>query len=127
MNKIVFDASALLVLLNQEKGYELVEKHLSKIIMSTVNVSEVFYTLIGVGMPENQVKEIVLEVVKEIIPFDLEQAFVSGGLKKATKFYGLSFGDRACFALAKIKKLPVLTADKIWEKIDGTTKIILVR
>lgn len=127
MNKIIFDASALLALLNQETGYEIVAKYLSKIMMSTVNVSEVFYVLTDLGMPENQTKQLLSEVVKEIIPFDLEQAFISATLKKITKPYGLSLGDRACLALAKAKKLPVLTADKAWEKVNHGIKIILVR
>lgn len=127
MNKIIFDASALLALLNQETGYELISEYLSKIVMSSVNFSEVFYVLTDLGMSENQTKTLLLEVVKEIIPFDVEQAFILASLRKITKPYGLSFADRACLALAKKTKLPILTVDKAWEKIDHGIKIILAR
>lgn len=127
MNKIIFDASALLALLHQEKGYEVVEKHLPVAVMSVVNVCEAISILIEAGISENSTREMTTEIIKEIVPFDLEQGFVSANMKKFTRPYGLSFGDRACFALAKIRKLPVLTADKIWEKIDQGVKVILIR
>jgi PIN domain nuclease of toxin-antitoxin system len=31
---------------------------------------------------------------------------------------GLSLGDRACLALGRRLKLPVLTADQIWKKVE---------
>ena len=37
------------------------------------------------------------------------------------------FGDRACIALATEKKYPILTCDKIWEKINLDVKFIMVR
>ena len=128
MNKIVFDASALLALLNQETGHEAVEKHLPHAVMSTVNVAEVITVLIDLGMPDNAAKEMIVEIIKEIVPFELPHAFTSASLKKMTKSHGLSFGDRACLTLAKLKNLPVLTADKIWGEINhNEIKIILIR
>ena len=44
-----------------------------------------------------------------------------------TKKIGLSLGDRACITLAKLKELPVLTADKIWDTLDLNIKIELIR
>lgn len=128
MNKIIFDASALLVLLNQETGCEIVEKHLPHAIMSTVNIAEVITVLIDLGIPHKTAREMVIEIIKEIVPFELQHAFTSASMKKMTKPYGLSFGDRACLTLAKLKNLPVLTADKIWAKIDrNEITVILVR
>ena len=49
------------------------------------------------------------------------------GQEQVIKQHGLSFGDRACLALAKYKNLPVLTADKIWKKLDLDIKIQLIR
>ena len=62
-----------------------------------------------------------------IIEFDQEQAIIAASFDKITKKYGLSLGDRACLALAKHKKLPVLTADKIWKKFDLGLKVQLIR
>lgn len=44
-----------------------------------------------------------------------------------TKEFGLSLGDRACLALAGIKNLPVVTADKQWDKLKTDFKIIQLR
>lgn len=127
MSKVVFDASALLALLNKETGYEVVEKHLANAVMSTVNVTEVVSTLVDVGLEHAEARKIVSEVMAEMIPYDEEQAYIAAALKKTTKAYGLSLGDRACLALAKQAHLPVITADKIWEKISFPHKITIIR
>lgn len=59
-----------------------------------------------------------LPFISTIIPFDEELAFQAAGLKKDTKSYGLSLGDRACLALGQKMLLPVYTADKIWSKLQ---------
>lgn len=127
MNKVIFDASALLALLNQEPGFEMVEEHLAHAVMSTVNISETVTVLSDIGISAHIAEEMIRKIIKEIIPFGLEEAFVSADMRKTTKSYGLSFGDRACLTLAKLRNLPVLTADKIWAKIDHKIKVILIR
>jgi PIN domain nuclease of toxin-antitoxin system len=126
-DKVVLDASALLALLNQEIGHAQVEKHLSNAVMSAVNISEVVATYTLLGAVEREVESLIHSLVKEIIPFDTEQAFIAGFLRKKTKAHGLSLGDRACLALAELKNLPVLTADKIWAKLDIKIHISVIR
>jgi len=119
MNKsTVLDASALLALLNEEPGYMAVEAVLPGAIMSTVNISEVIAVLMHIGIASEEAEQIVMEMLEHIVPFDIEQACVAASLRKHTKSLGLSLGDRACLSLAKIKRLPVLTADKIWHKLQ---------
>jgi ribonuclease VapC len=125
--KVVLDASALLALLNEEIGHHQVEGYLSNAVMSTVNISEVVANYVHLGVDEQEIKSLIYSLVKEIIPFDAEQAFAAGFLRKKTKVLGLSLGDRACLALAKIKGLPVLTADKIWAKLDIQVPIVVIR
>ena len=55
--------------------------------------------------------------VEEIISFDIDQAVLAASLKKHTKQFGLSLGDRACIALGIIRKCPIYTADKAWSKL----------
>lgn len=127
MNKVILDASALLALFKQEHGHEIVEKHLANVVMSSVNVSEVIAYMIETGIEYKDAEQMTTEVIKEVIAFDLEQACIAAALKKKTKSFGLSLGDRACLALAKIKDLPVLTADRIWHKLEEDIKIQLIR
>lgn len=52
MNKIVLDASALLALVNQEKGTDIVAEIIENTIMSNVNICEVISELNSkIGMP----------------------------------------------------------------------------
>jgi ribonuclease VapC len=127
MNKIVLDASAMLALLNQEAGWEIVEQHLPQSIMSTVNLSEVMTVLINIGAPLKEAEMAVTELVKEIIVFDQQQACIAANLRKSTKLYGLSLGDRVCLALAQVKNVSVLTADKSWGKLKHPVKICFIR
>lgn len=127
MNKVILDASALLALLQHEPGHEEVSKYLAYSLMSTVNVSEVAAILNNVGIPESELKNMISSLIAEIIPFDKEQAFLAAEIKKETKIYGLSLGDRACLALGKINNLPILSADKVWAKLDMGIKIHIIR
>lgn len=124
---IVFDASALLVLLNREPGHEVVEKYIPGSIMSAVNFAEVITVLVGIGIPNVDAVNISSELLAEIVHFDATQAAMSAELRHITKPLGLSLGDRACLALAQHKQLPVITSDKIWERLNLPIDIKLVR
>jgi PIN domain nuclease of toxin-antitoxin system len=127
MNKAVLDSSALLAFINQEKGAELVEKYLPNAVMSSVNIAEVAAVLSQIGMPEDIIINIMNDLSIEIISFDQEQALLTGFLRNKTKAAGLSLGDRACINLSSTKNLIVVTADKIWNTLDLTNNIVLIR
>lgn len=127
MSKVVLDASALLALLMEEPGHTLVANHISDAIMSAVNLSEVIATLTTVGIPPNEIENLISTLIPEIVPFDEKQAHNTGLMRKETKQLGLSLGDRACLSLAKLKNLPVLTADKIWGKLKIGVEILIIR
>ena len=130
-NKIVFDASAVLALLNREKGFEIVEHHLNDAVISSVNFSEVLTvanrSIFETDMEKTEGLKLLKNIFSHIIDFDTEQAIIAASLDKITKKHGLSLGDRACLALAKSKRLPVLTADKIWETIETEIQVNLIR
>jgi ribonuclease VapC len=127
MHSYVLDASALLALINEEKGFEKVAEFLPKSIMSAVNFSECISVLASIGIPEQDIKYTLKELLGTIIDFDREQAYMTAFLREHTKKFGLSLGDRACIALAKLKQIPVVTADKIWSQINCGVEVILIR
>ena len=127
MNKVVLDSSALLAFINQEVGHEMVEEYLSDSVMSSVNISEVVAVLSLIEMPEDKIKDIIDELNIEIISFDQEQALQTGLFRKNSKHAGISLGDRACINLGNTKNLPVVTADKAWQKLNSSDKIIFIR
>ena len=126
-DKIVFDASAILALLKMEQGHEIVAENLDRAIVSSVNFSEVVTVLARKGFGQEEVVRSLKETFLNIEEFDTEQAIVSAQIDESTKAHRLSFGDRACLALAKSRNLPVLTADKIWQELDLGVEVQLIR
>jgi PIN domain nuclease of toxin-antitoxin system len=126
-DKIVFDASAILALLKMEQGHEIVAENLDRAIVSSVNFSEVLTVLARKGFGQEEVIRSLKETFLYIEEFDTEQAVIAASLDEATKEHGLSFGDRACLALAKSKGLSVLTVNKIWKELDLGVEVQLIR
>ena len=127
MSKYVLDASALLALLNAEKGADLVQGFLPQSIISAVNLAEVVTRLSAVGMLEDQIRDALAYLGLEIIPFDEDQAFQSGLLYISTQPFGLSLGDRACLALAQTTGATAVTSDRAWKDLDIKVDIKLIR
>ncbi len=117
MNKKVLDSSAVLALILQEKGAEIVEPMLDKSLISTVNVAEVLTILEGKGILNQQMIDDFLQLGLEIIDFDFNQAAKVAELRPVTKHLGLSLGDRSCLALAMLRNATAVTADKIWGNV----------
>ena len=117
MSKIVLDASVILAILTKEIDSSIIIDDISKALISTVNYSETIAKLFEWGMTDLEVNE-VLEFDLEIKVFDAEQAFLAGQLRPLTKKYGLSFGDRACLALAISNQAIALTADRSWKQVN---------
>lgn len=118
-NKIVFDSSALIMLFAKEPGYESVRQNLKHAIISSVNIAEVYKYCIAVqNLTEDDCRNLIKLSGIKIIDFCEEQALLTAKIIKQTKEYGLSLGDRGCIALAMFKNYPILTCDKIWQKID---------
>lgn len=128
MNKVVLDSSALLALIKNEVGADVVEPLLGRIVMSSLNVAEAAGILIDLGLSHEECKNNIEPYIDVIVPLDVQQSFDVAFLKKHTKHKGLSIGDRACIALGIKMELPIYTADKIWADLDlEDAKIILIR
>lgn len=123
------DASAVLAFLQDENGSEKVDLVLSegRAIISAVNYAEVVGKLLEAGLPESSVKIVMENLELQVEPLDDQQAWKAGMLRISTREFGLSLGDRACLALAHIKNLSIITADKQWDKLKTDIKIIQLR
>jgi AbrB family looped-hinge helix DNA binding protein len=73
------------------------------------------------------VKVVMENLELQIEPLDEKQAWQTGMLRMSTREFGLSLGDRACLALAHVKKLSIVTANKQWDKLKTDIKIIQLR
>ena len=127
MNSCVWDASALLALINEESGCDKLEQYLPGACMSSVNLSEVVSVLLTMSMNPLEIGSLMSNLIPNLIPFDEHHAYRAASLRSKTKNKGLSLGDRACLALGETKKIPVITADKVWKELDLGIKIIVIR
>jgi len=112
--KYLLDASALLALLQDEPGADVVGQQLSASTISTVNLAEVASVLNKLGMQEAEIQHLFDDLDLPVISYDREAALTTGGIRKVTAGRGLSLGDRACLMVAKQHQYTVLTADKVW-------------
>ncbi len=124
---IVLDASAAMALLLNEPGGEKVAEAIRGAIISSVNMSEVYAKSIDMAKDVEAARSFFKSLPVRVTGFDDEHALVAGGLRRETRQYGLSFGDRACLATALIEKRSVMTADKAWGSLDIGVEIILIR
>lgn len=80
MEKVVLDASALIALIYEEKGKELVEQHIAHAQISAVNLAEVASYMIKKGLNPNEVSELLRDLSLEIIVFDEPHALLAAEL-----------------------------------------------
>ncbi|MEO6608166.1 MAG: type II toxin-antitoxin system VapC family toxin [Aestuariivirga sp.] len=129
MMTVVLDASALIALLKNEPGAEMVAQALSDTKITAVNYAEVISHFVHAGMPATEVDAMLCPLPLVIVPADENLARLAGHLRAQTASAGLSLGDRFCIALAKIDKLPAWTADRQWQSIAASVdvKITIIR
>jgi PIN domain nuclease of toxin-antitoxin system len=128
MNEVVFDASAVLALLQQEPGAEkLTEEIRINAVASTVNLAEVQSKLVKKGVPPERAWANTLSAIAKAEPFTSRQANIAGSLIAKTEKLGLSLGDRACLALAIALKAEVYTTEQIWKGLKVGVPIHVIR
>lgn len=128
MNEAVFDASAMLTLLQQERGSEKLTLAIClNAVASTVNLAEVQSKLVKRGHDSEDAWEDALSTIASVQPFTGEQAKIAGSLIAVTEPYGLSLGDRSCLALAIALQAPVYTTEQIWRNLQVGVPIHVIR
>jgi ribonuclease VapC len=90
MSKFVLDASAVLALLNNETGADLVQEFLPEAVISAINLAEIITRLNLLGIPESEIRKALDMLGLVIIPFDDNLAYLAGTLSMVTKPLGLS-------------------------------------
>lgn len=117
---LVLDASAVLVYLQREPGYEKVRTALAQgAAVSTVNMAEVYAKVVDRNLPLIEIAGRLEGLGISVVPFTDQDARESALLYPRTSRLGLSLGDRACLALGMRLGLPILTADRAWKGLPG--------
>ncbi len=127
----VMDASALLALMQDERGGDVVNKLIveQQCVASSVNIVEVGRRLVDKGLAPIHLARTLKELDVQTIDFDLEQALVSASLRATTRQAGLSLGDRACLALAQLMNGTAVTVDSAWVDVAeaANVKVLMIR
>ena len=132
MATMVLDAHALMVLFNDERGADEVERILLKaesgspnLLMSVVNWGEIYYSILrgaSQEMAETKAHEIAGMQI-ELVPVDaddLELVRQAAAFKATRK---MSYADCFAAALAKIKNAELVTGDREFKQLARDVKI----
>ena len=117
-NISVFDTSAILAVIFDESGGDIVLPLLRDGLVSSVNLAEAHTILLLRGSGPGFAWSRLLAFGFEICPFSEKQARTAAELVGITRRYGLSLGDRACLALALARKATVYTTDTAWKNLS---------
>ena len=127
MSSCVLDSSAIIALLDEERGADVVWSVLHRSAVSTVNLAEVYTKLNERGQDGRTAVALIVASLDQVEPYTHEQAVVTGVLRERTSKAGLSLGDRACLALALSLNAEVYTSDQAWRRVKVGCTINFIR
>jgi ribonuclease VapC len=128
VSKSVFDASAILCLIQFEPGAEkLTDEIRASAVASSVNMAEVQGKLVQNGWDPEIAWKDALSCISDVEVQTPTQAKRAGTLVRITAQFGLSLGDRSCLALAIALNAEVYTTEKLWKNLKLGIPIHVIR
>ncbi len=124
----VLDASAVLALVHDEPGADVVAQALPGAVLGAANLAEVIGKLIDADVDTTRVRQLLSAAGVLIEPVTEADAELAGALRALPGGRSLSLGDRCCLALTTRTVPPlVLTADRVWADLDLPIRVQLIR
>lgn len=126
---VVLDAAAVVAVVLSEEGWELAAPHLPTGTVSAVNLSEILFR-VNERRPGFTLEQWAAELRTNgltVEPFTQADALEVARLRPLTSSAGLSFGDRACLALARRLARRVVTTEHRWRGLAVGVEVDFIR
>jgi PIN domain nuclease of toxin-antitoxin system len=127
---LVVDTSALLAVLRNEPGADQALQAMAAaepLLLCSVTLAEAIAVLVRLqGVAASEAAADIALIGAETTAFGAPEAEAAGALAAAHRGV-LSLGDAACLATARLRRAPVLTADRAWAGLGLDAEIRLVR
>lgn len=124
---MILDASAVMAVVLNEPGADMVMKSLDNATISAVSFAEAFTSMQSKGMTAETAEQVLHAMNMSVEPATEAHARSAARMWPRTKNAGLSLGDRFCLALALERDDEVLTADRAWASVAHGAKVTYIR